>query len=133
MRKYFLLILYLTAPLFVFCQANDDNKMLTANDYKIHGYSNGIRLDSIPVEYVSFLLPNSLSLSDISNYVFDFGQQLERKKIKNLLLADKEGRQLNFRSIATLLNFLDFNGWELKQVVVQPASYFNYVYLFKKK
>lgn len=80
-----------------------------------------------------FLLPNSLSLSDISNYVFDFGQQLERKKIKNLLLADKEGRQLNFRSIATLLNFLDFNGWELKQVVVQPASYFNYVYLFKKK
>ncbi len=133
MRKYFLLILYLTAPLFVFCQANDDNKMLTANDYKIHGYSNGIRLDSIPVEYVSFLLPNSLSLSDISNYVFDFGQQLERKKIKNLLLADKEGRQLNFRSIATLLNFLDFNGWELKQVVVQPATYFNYVYLFKKK
>lgn len=133
MRKYFLLFLYMAAPLFVFCQATDDIKMLTANDCKIHGYSNGVRLDSIPVEYVYFLLPNFISLSDISSYVFDFGQQVERKKMKNLRLADKEGKQLNFNSIATVLNFLDFNGWELKQMVIQPNPYFNSVYLFKKK
>lgn len=72
----------------------------------VHGYVNGIRLDSIDAKYGEFVIWTP------GNYQFDYGQ--ERNKRNEMTVKLKTGENLIFErgSFATILNFMNFNGWE---------------------
>lgn len=75
------------------------------------GYINGIRLDSIDAAYAEF------SPYKTDRLVFDYGQK--RKKIKELVITDKEGIPLCFlpNVNAMYFNFFHFNGWLLDKAM----------------
>jgi hypothetical protein len=132
MRQYFLLVIIVLSSKIVFGQDDEIIKELNINNYNEAGYIKNVRLDSVTVNF-AVLYSTNLSNSGISNYNFDIGQQAYSKKDKSLMFVDKEGHPLTFNSTATMLNFLDYNGWELKETISKAAEYFNKIYIFKKK
>lgn len=77
------------------------------SDVQTSGYVDGIRIDNLIAEYATFEW-------GAERLFFDYGQQGTRKKTT---VTDKKGEPLMFarHSLAFTLNFLYFNGWELKQ------------------
>ncbi len=103
MRKLLLIGLLLNAS-FAFSQAWDQN-INYIKDSKTYGYVNGVRLDSIDMEYVNVGDPGGTS-------IFDYGQG---GRVKSMLITDKKGLVFSFprNNYVLKLNFLYYNGWEL--------------------
>ncbi len=88
----------------------DGNKQVVKTA-KTYGYIDGVRMDSIDARYAEFshrLLRSGL--------IFAYGQSEENRK--KMLITDRDGKHLAFvpDNISMLLNFFDFNGWELAHV-----------------
>lgn len=94
---------------------------------KTFGYVNGIRLDSIDARYAEF---SKRSFSNSLN--FDFGQSGDRKK---MVITDNEGKILSFDNItiSMLLNFFDFNSWELIHIIYSKATGVGSTFILKRK
>ena len=94
----------------VFSQTNSDQ--LSIIDPQTYGYVNGIRLDSLNVEYAQFEW-------GFQRLFLDYGQEESRKK---KTVTDAKGNPLLFarQSVSFALNFLYFNGWQFTQ------AYYNY-------
>ncbi len=88
----------------------EGNKQVV-NTAKTFGYIDGVRLDSVDAMYAEF----SRRLFR-SGLIFEYGQSEENRK--KMLITDRDGKQLVFvpDNISMLLNFFDFNGWELAHV-----------------
>lgn len=121
-----LLFLFLFIPFFAFSQATE----VTLKDYKVRGYIQGVRLDSVSATYGQAALPDMRPVSNMDvmrEYIFDIGTMY--KNNKDIRITTQEGKPLQFSGTAGLLNFMDFNGWEVVQVYYQPT----YSILFRKK
>jgi hypothetical protein len=84
---------------------------------KTYGYVSDVRLDSVDAVYAEFRFR-----SFRHTLTFDYGQSEEKQN--NMTLTDREGRQLDFEpaTIARILNFFSFNGWELAHVYNATAG-----------
>ncbi len=83
-------------------------------DAQTSGYVDGIRIDNLIAEYATFEW-------GAERLFFDYGQSGTRKKTT---VTDKKGEPLMFarHSLSFTLNFLYFNGWELKQAYYNEAD-----------
>ena len=103
--KKLLLIAFLFQASFVFSQTTGEATILQT--YKVHGYIDGVRLDSLEAGYAHF---DRIWESE----VFDYGQ---KAKLKDRLITDKKGVPLIFprhRNIYIFqLNFFHYNGWDV--------------------
>jgi hypothetical protein len=130
MLKKILLFLVVCAPTFSFAQTPENSRELSLKDYKTYGYSSGVRLDSLDVQLATF---SSYKNSRIRHYSFDAGAVINRSNLqRQLMLTDKDGNELTFNSGATLLNFLDFNGWKIKDIPSAGNGYYGDVILQRK-
>jgi hypothetical protein len=114
--KKLLLIAFLFQASFVFSQATGEATILKT--YKVHGYIDGVRLDSIDAGYAKFGTRMEWEF-------FDYGQN---KKVKDRLITDKKGVPLifpNYDYYIFKINFFHYNGWD-----VVPDSLIN---LLKKR
>ncbi len=103
--KKLLLIGFLFQAAFAFSQATGEATILKT--YKVHGYIDGVRLDSIDAGYAQF---DRFWQSE----EFDYGQ---KAKLKDMLITDKKGVPLIFPGHRNLyifqLNFFHYNGWDV--------------------
>lgn len=115
--KTLLLFLFVSTSALAYSQNNDpsldkynaykdESSKIKLKSYLVYGYVNGIRLDSINAKYGEFFMWTP------GNYQFDYGQ--ERNKRNEMTIKVKTGGNLIFeqRSLAAILNFMNFNGWE---------------------
>lgn len=145
--KRYLLILILVTPLFSFAQDYSDNefkedkyKIIKLSNYKTHGYYHKTRLDSIPSIYATVNLLNIIG--GFSKKVCYFCVGDTSGKTIDERFFDIEGNFLKFNDLTSILNFLDFNGWTLKEIINDNYKY-SYtfqsykkeepIYLFTKK
>jgi hypothetical protein len=101
-----------------------NDKKTYQSTYKIHGYINNIRLDSVDAIYATIS-------AGWGNIYFEFGQP---GKIREHKVKDAQGLPLTFENYSDplLLNFFYYNGWEL-QKIYQPTSTSNATFLLKKR
>jgi hypothetical protein len=114
--KKLLLIGFLFQASFAFSQVTGEAIILKT--YKVHGYIDGVRLDSIDAGYAQFG-------ERMEWEYFDYSQD---RKIRDMLITDKKGVPLIFPRPNTYIfqiNFLYYNGWD-----VVPDSVIN---LLKKR
>ncbi|HVZ97237.1 MAG TPA: hypothetical protein VG847_10205 [Chitinophagaceae bacterium] len=103
MKKIIFICLLLQSSL-AFSQAAPDND-IRIDSFNVHGYVNGIRLDSIHAEYAQC---TSVALGN--KEYFEYGRPGQRK-----LVSNGSGHALKFNNKANdafVLNFFYFNGWE---------------------
>ena len=88
--------------------ASSSGEKQVVTSAKTYGYVGDIRLDSIDAVYAEFRWR-----SFRNTLTFDYGQSEEKQN--KMTITDMEGRQLDFElaTIAMVLNFFSFNGWEL--------------------
>ena len=113
MTKYFL-FLFLSLPKLSFSQTEDKVLLINISNYKTTGYFKGTRLDSIDVKvaFCYYCCPYS---DELDNYYFDAGQ-VQGKRRSNRF-TNTEGHTLTFTSVASLINFLDYNGWSYSNTI----------------
>ena len=103
--KKLLLIFLLFQASFTFAQVEGETGTYI-KDCKTYGYVNGVRLDSINMEYAEFG-------NRRGSLFFDYGQKGNRK---SKVITDKKGIPLLFTEPNTnfvlWLNFLAYNGWD---------------------
>lgn len=104
---------------------------LSVNETNIVGYVEGVRLDSIPGKFLVLETREFSGVHAITAYDVDFGQQ--RPALSNSVIKNNEGKKLEFNGAATLLNFFDFNGWQLSRVVTSSAFDKNIEIIFERK
>ncbi len=137
--KMLLTILLFFISIASFAQTADTEKQ----SFEIHGYVNGIRLDSIKafyaeVYYKSWLLdtpPTDYQYPNLSNStptVICFSY----KKVKNneeMAVKDSQGNYISLKGdYSELLNFFRFNGWDLFKMVYNDFKTGSYYSLMKK-
>jgi hypothetical protein len=99
--------------------------------YKVEGYCGKTKLRDIQAVYGEAAFTNKavvLTGTMIKEFVFDYGQ--EYKKDKEAMVCNAAGEGLRFTSIAHVLNFFDYNGWEYLKL--EPLNN-SYIILFRKK
>ena len=103
--KKFLFSCFLFQSVLVFSQIKPVQPAIT--DPQTFGYVDGIRIDSINVEYAQFEW-------GAQRLFFDYGQSSTRK---NTTVTDEKGDPLKFasHSVSFTLNFLYFNEWQFSQ------------------
>lgn len=99
--------------------------------YKNVGYCGTTRLKDIDAPYGEAAFTGrmlALAGTKVKEFVFDYGQHY--KKDKDAMIKDGAGNIIYFNSIAHVLNFFDYNGWEYISTVDLSGSY---IVLFKRK
>ena len=107
--KKLLLIAFLFQASFAFSQ-EANQQAIYLKTFKVHGYVDGIRLDSIDAGYAKMGRTGQ-------SVFFEYGQNEKRK---DMIITDKEGLPLIFPGFSYYLfklNFFHYNGWD-----VVPAS-----------
>ena len=113
------------------------------SSFEIHGYVNGIRLDSIKASYAevyykSWILDTPVSDMQYPNLPNSSPMALcfSYKKVKDneqLAVKDSKGNYISLKGdYAELLNFFHFNGWELFKMVYTDYKTGSYYSLLKK-
>jgi hypothetical protein len=93
--------------------------------FEKYGYIDGIRLDSITSEYAE--------VNTQSNFIlFDYGQEWVSRN--NYRVTDAKGYFMRFshNTIGTLLNFMNYNGWQFVNSV-EPQDAFEHLIFRRKK
>ena len=129
MKKFFTIVsLFITL---IAIGQSEKKIILTASNFQVHGYAYRIRLDSIP-GLSAFCELNGLSGNHtIKKYYFDYGED-DRDNENNV--TDSSGNIIYFNSPATLINFLNYNGWQYKEtVVLHEENFANRIEMFFSK
>lgn len=137
MKKIIFLLLlttYLTSAYSQNVDDEDNEKTITLNNYNTLGYLNRVRLDSLPASYATIEIVHLPGHYYKFTAHFNIGQEKnEGRRDQYYLIYDKESHILIYNSKAALINFLDFNGWEFKNLLPNGTTNLEVVYLFKKK
>lgn len=99
--------------------------------YKIEGYCGTTKLRDINAIYGEAAFTSKATLfagTLVRQFVFDYGQYY--KKDKDVTIKNEKGDVITFGSIALILNFFDYNGWEFLEKIDEGNSF---LLLFKKK
>ena len=123
-----LLFVLCLAPVIGFAQRNSATE-ITLQNFNVHGYVNGVRLDSVRATYAQAFLPGKRLASNVDVirwYAFDVGTFYRDEK--DIMIKNADGGSLTFGSTPGLLNFLDYNGWQLVEINYSP-----YVIILKRK
>jgi len=100
-------------------------------NYKIPGYCGQTKLSDINAEYGEAAFSSKAQFfagTVVKQYIFDYGQIY--KKDKEVMVSNEKGEPLTFGSVAAVLNFFDYNGW---QYIGKEDVGNVYILLFKKK
>lgn len=126
--KKILFIYLLFLSLKVFSQNEVEKPAVPVSDYKVFGYVNGKRLDSIDAQYAEF------SWHFFSQTIgFNYGQSKDVRR--GITITDSGGNPLEFEtnSLAFRLNFFYFNGWKLATAYRNDSGLPDEIILEKRK
>jgi|GEM_PF-3833934 len=113
--------------LFISCLAYGQDSL----PYKVEGYCGKTKLRDIEALYGEAAFSNKATILTgtlMKEFVFDYGQKYS--KDKEAIVNNAAGEVIRFTSIAQVLNFFDFNGWEFLSSMSHNNSY---IILFRKK
>lgn len=119
--KKILLFIFGMFAVSAFCQTKNDCQNLrdvTIRETNVYGYLNGVRLDSLNSKYATLDMNYRGLLGFTNGYLLSFGQPAKTKFLGQMdNITGTDCRLYHFDNVATALNFMDFNGWELLQTV----------------
>lgn len=116
--KTLLLVLTFLSSVSAFSQEDEfhpgNNKTNYPSTYKIHGYINNIRLDSVDAIYATIF-------TRYEEIYLEYGQP---GKIKEHKVKDAQGHPLTFENntYPLILNFFYYNGWDLYKIYNATSS-----------
>ena len=122
--KNYLTLLLCILPFFGLAQTEDQKQILKhANQY---AFVNNIRIDSIQALYAQL----NISDDNIATASLSYGQN---KSLPSNTLRNANGELLSFDSIASLLNLLDYNGWDPHSALQLSGKSNNIIIIMKRK